>query len=40
MALLKAELSADDYARLESSLVELGHAGEGHCFEANSGQTS
>jgi hypothetical protein len=40
MAMLQAELSAEDYARLESSLVELGHAGEGHCFEAISGQTS
>jgi hypothetical protein len=40
MALLQAELSAEDYARLESSLVELGHAGEGHCFDAVSGQTS
>ncbi|MGF1520041.1 MAG: DUF4382 domain-containing protein [Nodosilinea sp.] len=40
MAMLQAELSAEDYARLESSLVELGHAGEGHCFEANSGLTS
>ncbi len=40
MALLQSELSPEDFARLESSLVELGHAGEGHCFEANSGQTS
>jgi hypothetical protein len=40
MASLQAALSAEDYARLESSLIELGHAGEGHCFEANSGQTS
>ncbi|WP_416674432.1 DUF4382 domain-containing protein [Egbenema bharatensis] len=37
---LQAALPVEDFARLESSLVELGHAGEGHCYEAISGQTS
>jgi hypothetical protein len=40
MAALQGSLSTEDFARLQSSLVELGHAGEGHCFEAQSGQTS
>jgi hypothetical protein len=40
LATLQAALPAEDFARLESSLNELGHAGEAHCYEAISGQTS
>lgn len=39
-ATLQAVLTPADLERLESSLAALGHAGEGHCFEAISGQTS
>jgi hypothetical protein len=39
LSTLQANLSPEDYARLEAALVELGHAGEGHCYEAVSGQS-
>jgi hypothetical protein len=39
LSTLQANLSPEDYDRLEAALVELGHAGEGHCYEAVSGQS-
>lgn len=34
---LESELSAEDYELLEAELPTLGHTGEGHCLETNSG---
>lgn len=39
LAQLKADLSAEDYERLEETLHTLGHVGEGHCFESAGGYT-
>lgn len=33
-------LPPEDFARFENTIVELGHAGEGHCYEHVSGRTS
>lgn len=36
---LESGLSTEDYELLEAELPTLGHTGEGHCLEANSGAT-
>lgn len=40
VATLVDALPPEDLARFENTIVELGHAGEGHCYEHVSGRTS
>lgn len=39
MADLEANLSAEEFAKLQSTLGTLGHVGEGHCYELQHGYT-